>query len=176
MLYTVDRIHSACLSVCLPACLSVCLPACLSACLPVCVSVCLSVCLSACLCACLSASLPVCVSVCLPACPCLSACLPACLMYENQQLSSNRPGMGRVIQGCYVPSYCCISFTSTAFSCTGKKRRTCLFTKSRSDVRSREQMFGNSPRLGHGSRIIDENILFTLKKNKGIQSVFFSPV
>jgi hypothetical protein len=53
-------------------------------------------------------------------------------------------------------------------------RRT---TKSRPDVRNREQRLGNSPGLRPGGRIIDErNFLFMLKKNKGIQSVFFSCV
>jgi hypothetical protein len=34
----------------------------------------------------------------------------------------------------------------------------------------------NSPRLRLGCRIIDENILFTLKESKGIQSIFISRV
>jgi hypothetical protein len=36
--------------------------------------------------------------------------------------------------------------------------------------------FGESLGLRHGNRIIEENILFTLKKNKGIHNLFFSRV
>jgi hypothetical protein len=50
------------------------------------------------------------------------------------------------------------------------------FYEIKLDVRSGEQRVGNSPRLRLRSRIIDKNSLFTLKKNKGIQSVLFSSV
>jgi hypothetical protein len=65
-----------------------------------------------------------------------------------------------------------------------------FFTKSRSDIRSREQRLGESLRLRSGSRTIGKNSLFTLKKKpdycmlatyqdkkkQGIQSVFFSHI
>jgi hypothetical protein len=37
--------------------------------------------------------------------------------------------------------------------------------------KSRTKRFGNSPRLKPGAKIIQQNNLFTLKKNKGINSV-----
>jgi hypothetical protein len=42
--------------------------------------------------------------------------------------------------------------------------------------KSRTKRFGKSLPLRHGNRIKDENNLFTLKKNRGIQSVLFSRV
>jgi hypothetical protein len=42
--------------------------------------------------------------------------------------------------------------------------------------KSRTKKFGNSPRLRPGTKIIQENNLFTLKKNKGNQSVIISRV
>jgi hypothetical protein len=42
--------------------------------------------------------------------------------------------------------------------------------------KSRTKRFGKSLRLGHGNRIIDDNNLSTLKKNRGIQSILFSRV
>jgi hypothetical protein len=65
--------------------------------------------------------------------------------------------------------------TSTAFSCTAKKWRTHLFTKSRSDVRSREQRLSKSLGFGPRSRIIGTKSLFTLKKKQGRSRRIFFP-
>jgi hypothetical protein len=53
-----------------------------------------------------------------------------------------------------------------------------FLSQQRKDARNRglayeveNKRFGNSPRLRPGTKIIQQNNLFTLKKNKGINSV-----
>jgi hypothetical protein len=43
------------------------------------------------------------------------------------------------------------------------------------DKKSRTKRFGNSPRLRPGTKIIQQNNLFTLKKNKGIKNSRVKP-
>jgi hypothetical protein len=63
--------------------------------------------------------------------------------------------------------------TSTAFLAQ-PRYNACVFLLNQRLTSGQEQRVGNSPRLRLGIRIIGENSLFTLKKNKGIQA-FFPP-